>query len=70
MDLICTQNEANITCSIPFPEDNGVVYNNIISSDVVCVFLLLSVMVFLWVLERIYYYVMFRPKKSYYDDNL
>jgi hypothetical protein len=67
MDITCTQTGESINCNIPFPQDGDLQYNNVVQPEAVAIFLILTVWIFLWILDRIYFYIMYKFKKSPYD---
>lgn len=70
MDINCQQNTETgaIVCSIPLPEENGIIYSNIIQPEQAIILIILIVWFFSWILERLFYFITHRVKKTYYDD--
>jgi hypothetical protein len=69
MDITCTPNESGqFICSIPFPQEGDIIYNNILSPELSIIFVLMTIWFFAWSLERIFYYLINRVKKAKYDS--
>ncbi|MCK9393858.1 hypothetical protein M0Q03_03580 [bacterium] len=70
MDITCQQNieTGQTICNIPFPEDNGIAYNNIIQPEQATIVIIIVVWFFTWILERIFFYITHRTQKTYYDN--
>jgi hypothetical protein len=69
MDITCSQNELEqFICVIPFPEEGGVFYNNILSPELSIIFIIIVIWFFSWSLERVFYYLVNREKKAKYDS--
>jgi hypothetical protein len=67
MEIICRQDQDNFICSVPFANDNGLEYNNVVQPESVAIFIVISVFLFLWVLDKCYFYIMYKFKKRDYD---
>lgn len=70
MDITCTQNTETgiITCTIPFPNDNGIEYSNVFIPELGFIFIILTVWFFAWTLERLFFYITHRVRKAEYDS--
>lgn len=70
MQISCNQNieTGEIVCNIPFPTEQGIEYNNILSPELSIIFTVVVVWFFAWTLERIFYYLINRVKKAKYDS--
>lgn len=47
---------------------DGVSYSTVLSPEGVTIVILIITWFFCWTLERIFYYITYRVKKTYYDD--
>lgn len=49
-------------------EINGINYSTVLSPEGLTIVILIITWFFCWILERIFYYITYRVKKTYYDD--
>jgi len=70
MDISCIQNTetGEIICSIPFPNESGIEYTNIIQPEQATILIIIIVWFLAWILERLFYYISNRVQKTYYDN--
>lgn len=49
-------------------EIDGINYSTVLHPESITIVILIITWFFCWILERIFYYITYRVKKTYYDD--
>lgn len=49
-------------------EIDGINYSSVLSPEGITMVIIVITWFFCWILERIFYYITYRVKKTYYDD--